>query len=85
MGGVVAARLPGADTMSGATAVAKKKPGPKPKVSRRDALVTFKCRAEYKAWLAAFARSQRDIPSRLIDVALIDLAKKLGYEAPPER
>jgi hypothetical protein len=63
-----------------------KKPGPKPQPDRaRSATVTFKCRPEYKAWLAKFARSERDIPPRLIDLGLIELAKKRGFELPPER
>ncbi len=74
-----------AENMSGVLTVAKKKPGPKPKPGRRESLVTFKCRPEYKDWLVAMARSQRDIPSRVIDLALIAYAKSIGYEPPPER
>ncbi len=63
-----------------------KKRGPKPKPDEvRSETITLKCRPEYKAWLAEFARSERDIASRLIDLGLIELAKKRGHEPPPER
>jgi hypothetical protein len=48
-------------------------------------LITIRCRPEYKKWLLAFAKSERDIPSRLIDLGLIELAKIRGYSSPPER
>lgn len=47
--------------------------------------VTFKCRREYKEWLAAFARRERDTTTRLIDLGLKQLAEKVGYEPPPDR
>lgn len=63
-----------------------KKPGPKPKPDEaRSETVTFKCRKEYKDWLNEFAEMERDIVSRLIDLGLIDLAKKKGFRPPPKR
>ena len=70
--------------MNGAVTVAKKR-GRKVTGESRTALVTFKCRPEYKAWLVKFAEHQRDIPSRLIDLALVGLAESLGFDAPPKR
>lgn len=68
------------------TAVAKKKTGPKPTVEGpREALIALKCRQAYKDWVAAFAKSRRTTPSQLLDQALVLLAERDGYEAPPER
>jgi hypothetical protein len=63
-----------------------KKRGPKPQPEQaRSETVTFKCRPEYKEWLVEFAESERDIPSRLIDLGLIEIAKKRGFKPPPPR
>jgi hypothetical protein len=63
------------------------KPGPKPAPpgEQRDELVAVRCRAEWKAWLQAFAESERSIPTTLIDQGLADLAVKRGFRKPPKR
>lgn len=62
-----------------------KKRGPKPSGKANRVLVSIKVTPEYKAWLEGFAKAERDIPSRMIDLGLIELAKKLGHALPPER
>jgi hypothetical protein len=70
--------------MSGAVLVAKKR-GPKPKADESKVLVTMKVSPAYKEWLLGFAEAQRDIPSRMIDQGLLELAKKFGHKLPPPR
>ena len=73
-----------AKPLSGATVAKKRGPVPRPD-DERTATITFRCRPEYRDWLAKFAADQRDIPSRMIDIALVCLAEKLKYKAPPRR
>ncbi len=73
-----------AKPLSGATVAKKRGPVPRPD-DERTATITFRCRPVYRDWLASFAENQRDIPSRLIDMGLVCLAKQLGYKPPPKR
>lgn len=70
--------------MSTGLVVAKKR-GPVPASDPKRVVIAIKATPEYKAWLEAFADSQRDIPSRMIDLGLMELAKKFGFKMPPKR
>lgn len=69
-----------------AARMAKKKTGPTPRPDLvRSETIAFKCRPDFKEWVSGFADSERDTPSRLIEMALVELAKLRGYEEPPQR
>lgn len=72
--------------MSSAATVEKKKTGPKPtKRGPRADLVAIRCFADWKIWVAEFARHKRITPSYLIDQALARMAEADGFPLPPER
>lgn len=71
-----------AGTVTKKTSKRGAKPNPE---GRRDALIAVKCWAEYKAWVAEFAKSQRMTPSALIDTALVELARARAFREAPER
>lgn len=63
-----------------------RKTGPKPSAEGpRESLIAVKCRQPYKAWLNAFAESERINPASLIDLALVEYAKVKKYKTPPVR
>jgi hypothetical protein len=72
--------------MATATAGVRKKRGPKPKPQgNRVACVSLRARQVYKDWLARFAGAEGTTPSKLLDLALSELAAAKGFEAPPKR
>lgn len=64
-----------------AIAVAKRQRKPVPKETNR----AFRMSGEYAVWLERYAALKRMNISTLIDVALAELAKGDGFEAPPVR
>jgi hypothetical protein len=64
----------------------KGRPGPKPDPARaRTTLVTVRCRAEWRDWLARFAVAKGMDMSDLVDEALLRFARTEGFEMPPGR
>lgn len=72
--------------MSSLVVMAKKKSAkPSESESQREAIIALRCTADYKAWVEAFAESERTIPTLLLDRALFDMAKAKGFRTPPKR
>jgi hypothetical protein len=64
----------------------KGRPAPKPDPSRpRSALVTIRCRPEWRDWLARFATAKNIDMSDLVDEALLRYARVEGFDMPPRR
>jgi hypothetical protein len=66
--------------MGGATTVAKKRA----KVPK-EMVVGIRGSAEWKEWIDAFAEHCRLNKVDIIDLALVDYARKMGFREPPKR
>lgn len=67
----------------------KSKPEPKPPVApepeakdQRPIVITYKGDLEYKRWLQRLAVHSRQSVAMVVDLALIDFAKKIGFTEP---
>ncbi len=66
--------------------MAKSRAKPLPDDDRRPTVLTVKGTPEWKEWLAKLAKHCRMKTAVVVDLALIDFAKKQGFdEPPPER
>jgi hypothetical protein len=57
-----------------------KKTGPKRKEPPRSVVLTIKGTDAWRAWLEKLADHSRMPASTVVDLALIDFAKKIGFE-----
>lgn len=64
----------------------KGKPGPKPDPSRaRSALITIRCKPQYRDWVNRFAERLGLDVAELVDDSLLKRAREEGFEMPPPR
>jgi hypothetical protein len=56
-----------------------------PAVEHRDTILAIRCRTDFKAWVEDFAKSERMTQTILVELGLVELAKKKGFRMPPER
>jgi hypothetical protein len=67
-------------------AVGKKRATPLPDDESRPTVFTMKGTPEWKDWLTRLSKHCRMKSSVVVDLALVDFAKKMGFnEPPPER
>lgn len=56
-----------------------------PATEHRETILAIRCRPEFKEWVAGFARAERVTLTILVELGLVELAKKRGHSLPPDR
>jgi hypothetical protein len=56
-----------------------------PAIEHRESILAIRCRPDFKGWAADFAKAERVTLTILVELGLVELAKRRGFRLPPER